>query len=385
MIVMMKGFIMPDRVKLLRFSDEDIGTDKHGFAAKKTHSKSRLHLLLAPSYLFLATSRISCLITFAFFMNYHFCMYYLAFAALFYLILFASLSPKNMNYMNYFAQAEVCLFTAYYTYYLGFGLGFEFHLYLLFMYFFLNSSHGDKVSYAIVAMQVLLFFVLYNFFGAAIELPTSMKVTFFALNLAQVAFCMLYLQHHFELRKNLRLINVRNQASFFRSQLSHDALTKALNKFSFLEALGRLFDPIENIDRYSYLGFFAVNIEGFTQINSLYSYERGNEILESVGKIIHAHSPASAQIARWSGDRFVVAVFDMEESLFIDFCKNLQQGLSGKKYTHHRIKIFFNFGASFALDPQLDKISEILSLALNNMGQSALEGKNKMQYGKFGT
>ena len=60
----------------------------------------------------------------------------------------------------------------------------------------------------------------------------------------------------------------------------------------------------------SVLSYFLIDIDNFSNINNTYGYDRGDRVIEEVGRLLTMIKPASSEIYRFDSDKFVMLTIE---------------------------------------------------------------------------
>lgn len=114
----------------------------------------------------------------------------------------------------------------------------------------------------------------------------------------------------------------RSQSERFIRKLTYrDTVTELPNRAHLLERL----QSWSKAEHGKALGFALIDISRFKELNDLYGFKVGDELLALVGKRMRDHLPESCYLARYSADQFALlsVVYSVRELEL--FCKELQQ------------------------------------------------------------
>lgn len=85
---------------------------------------------------------------------------------------------------------------------------------------------------------------------------------------------------------------------------THDTLTQLFNKNYFYESVQRILHACPDKEYY----MVCLNVKDFKLINNLFGFEKGNELLLHIAKILQTKLPSEAVYGRMENDRFAICI-----------------------------------------------------------------------------
>lgn len=175
-----------------------------------------------------------------------------------------------------------------------------------------------------------------------------------------------------------RIFNCLEPTQLLRSCMETDPLTGVANRYKSLQDLAQL---LHQADCYTQpLCFALLELDNFKQVNKLYGYLAGDNVLRRFGELLMQMFNSQDVVARWGGEEFVVGMYGMGKESGIkrltDFLENWRKQLflaaSGQQF-------YVSFSAGVVEYPQ-DGL-EIQTLYLNAdaaLSQAKLEGGERI-------
>jgi diguanylate cyclase (GGDEF)-like protein len=87
---------------------------------------------------------------------------------------------------------------------------------------------------------------------------------------------------------------------------STDALTELANRTVFMDQLDTMLAEAEAAS--SSVAVLFIDLDKFKQVNDVRGHETGDHVLRMAARLLRKHGGPSAQVARWGGDEFVLAL-----------------------------------------------------------------------------
>ncbi|MEI5907538.1 GGDEF domain-containing protein [Bacillus spongiae] len=97
-----------------------------------------------------------------------------------------------------------------------------------------------------------------------------------------------------------------------------DVLTKAYNRYYFLKA----FEKKKKAEAPFYIKL--IDLDDFKRINDRYGHQKGDEVLQTIAKVLLACFQDKGVVARWGGDEFVIITTSEDEHFHEEIDRALQ-------------------------------------------------------------
>ena len=108
---------------------------------------------------------------------------------------------------------------------------------------------------------------------------------------------------------------VEQKTQIIRKQVVTDKLTGLQNRF----ALNSMLDNLEN-ER----SLILVNIDNFDSVNTIYGYDNGNKVIQSLAKLITKNMLSSSELYYIGSDEFCIVAQEMDREKIKIYAKDLQ-------------------------------------------------------------
>lgn len=164
-----------------------------------------------------------------------------------------------------------------------------------------------------------------------------------------------------------------------RHMAYYDGLTELPNRRLFFKRLNILLEKAKNENKQGALIFF--DIDNFKMINDSYGHKYGDMVLKIFAQLLDALTVDYGEIARLSGDEFVVLLYDFKDIQCIKrFCDSIQEYL--KNYFEIEDKqIYVSVSIGVTIFPEHSKDqNELIKFADFAMYQSKFKGKKQYNF-----
>jgi diguanylate cyclase (GGDEF)-like protein len=165
--------------------------------------------------------------------------------------------------------------------------------------------------------------------------------------------------------------------SRLRHQASHDSLTKLANRQQFDQ---RLDDYIIKACQHDLPGaVIYIDLDRFKIVNDTAGHTAGDELLQSVSKILHSNVRSRDLVARIGGDEFAVLLEDCQLIMAEKIAEAMRDDV--QKLVFHYGDFAFNVGLSAgiaAIDGSVDQLSSIFNAADNACQTAKKAGRNRV-------
>ncbi len=179
-----------------------------------------------------------------------------------------------------------------------------------------------------VLLSTILFFLLTKIF-----LLNTGSAYIFSI----VVFAIIFI---FSIILSFYLHKIKEKIDFLNLQIEKlnkfDEITDVYNRNFLLENLQRYFDISKRKE--IPLSIMIINIDNFKRINEKFGFEKGNEILKDVSKVLKNNLRGMDIIGRYSSDEFLIASFSTKEE-FLKLAARIHNLLKSIKNDNINIEI----------------------------------------------
>ncbi len=121
-----------------------------------------------------------------------------------------------------------------------------------------------------------------------------------------------------------------------------------------------------------------VDLDQIHAVNELSGLDMGDRLIRDVGRLLHAHLPASNAIAtHLSGDRYLVALFGLTLTQSSDWAEQLRQAIEQLEWAGQRVQISASFGV--AVLPGASDLQGALAAAETACRVAKDRGRNRVE------
>jgi diguanylate cyclase (GGDEF)-like protein len=176
------------------------------------------------------------------------------------------------------------------------------------------------------------------------------------------------------------VVILQNALSREKTVARTDHLTGMANRLKFYEAVET---ELQRARRYEQPFSVAyIDIDNFKEVNDLHGHAAGDELLRSVGRVIHDDIRAVDLGARLGGDEFAILLPQSDAESARGMLTKLQNLLTGA-ISRERWPVTFSIGVATFLRPPAS-VDEIIRRADGLMYEAKQKGKDSMQHGIYG-
>jgi diguanylate cyclase (GGDEF)-like protein len=157
-----------------------------------------------------------------------------------------------------------------------------------------------------------------------------------------------------------------------------DPLTGLLNRRAF-----RVFgvDAMNYFQRHKRdVGVLVIDIDFFKRINDTYGHAVGDDVIQSVGKIVLAEARTIDKVARFGGEEFVVLMRETEKEGPAVLAERIREKIAGQLIDHPEhgtIHVTVSIGASMAIEGDRD-IEDVVERADRALYEAKSLGRNRV-------
>ena len=109
---------------------------------------------------------------------------------------------------------------------------------------------------------------------------------------------------------------VQKKTQIIKKQALTDKLTTLQNRF----ALNTMLDSLEQE-----MSLVLVNIDNFDSINTIYGYDNGNKVIQSLAKLIAKNMPSNSELYYVGSDEFCIVAQEMDRKKIKIYAQDLQE------------------------------------------------------------
>lgn len=157
-----------------------------------------------------------------------------------------------------------------------------------------------------------------------------------------------------------------------------DPLTGLLNRRAF-----RVFgvDAMNYFQRHKRdVGVLVIDIDFFKRVNDTYGHAVGDDVIQSVGKIVLAEARTIDKVARFGGEEFVVLMRETEKEGPAVLGERIREKIAGQLIDHPEhgtIHVTVSIGASMAIETDRD-IEDVVERADRALYEAKSLGRNRV-------
>lgn len=176
--------------------------------------------------------------------------------------------------------------------------------------------------------------------------------------------------NHITSYQNVR--ELRSQQKSLYSLAMLDELTQLFNRHALREFAGKYFSEAYRFQRD--LSVAVMDVDHFKYINQQHGFEKGDEVLASLGTWFKRHLRDEDMVARWAGEEFVLILPSCDAQMAKTMLERLQARL--EKYKQAHLTVTLSIGVASIRHDQKDTLSSAFEMADRAMYQAKMAGRN---------
>lgn len=176
--------------------------------------------------------------------------------------------------------------------------------------------------------------------------------------------------NHITSYQNIRELRSQQQSLYSLAML--DELTQLFNRHALREFAGKYFSEAYRFQRD--LSIAVLDVDHFKFINQEYGFEKGDEVLASLGTWFKRHLRDEDMIARWAGEEFVLILPSYDAYTAKTQLQRMQSRL--EKFKPANLRITLSIGVASIRHDHKDTLSSAFEMADRAMYQAKMAGRN---------
>ena len=163
-----------------------------------------------------------------------------------------------------------------------------------------------------------------------------------------------------------------------------DPLTGCLNRAGIEADLNAWWASVADHTR---LCVAMIDIDRLTETNEQFGHRTGNEILKAIAKLLEANRSGNVQVARFSGQRFLMMFSDVEIPTATDMVEGCRQVIDNAHFEHQDFDIRITVSCALTCADDDDSPSSVLLRAESALREAKRYGQNRtfVHEGKYPT
>jgi len=163
-----------------------------------------------------------------------------------------------------------------------------------------------------------------------------------------------------------------------------DPLTGCVNRAGIETDLNNWWTSVADHTR---LCVAAIDIDRLAETNAQFGYRAGNGVLKAIAKLLEANRADNIQVARFSGQRFLVMFSDVETAVTTNTIERCRQTIEKTHFDHKGADIRVTVSCALACGSNDDSPSSLLLRLESALREAKRYGRNRtfMHEGKYPT
>ena len=167
-------------------------------------------------------------------------------------------------------------------------------------------------------------------------------------------------------------------------QMNIDALTGAFNRRALNEKIQKHFSHLHQDSQQSLI-FSMLDVDYFKNYNDYYGHLKGDEILQSLVKVIQKELPESAYLARYGGEEFAILLKNVTIQVASAYLENVLRKVREQQFEHlnrgdHKTYVTVSIGVAWMDDQQrYTDIHELMKAADVQLYAAKQAGRDQLK------
>ncbi len=166
-------------------------------------------------------------------------------------------------------------------------------------------------------------------------------------------------------------INIEEVKGELEFSANYDALTKVLNRHSFI----RIYEKLKK--RPGKRALIIFDLDRFKWINDTFGHNMGDKVLQRVAQIVRKNIRKGDFVARWGGEEFIVLLNGADKEAALKVAEKLRRLIDGINFPEEEgLRVSASFGVT-EVKPG-EELKEVVARADKALYRSKEEGRNKV-------
>lgn len=160
-----------------------------------------------------------------------------------------------------------------------------------------------------------------------------------------------------------------------------DGLTNLLNRRSFMGALVKKFDYMQNSN--TSLSLLMIDVDHFKKINDCYGHQVGDEVLKKVSQLLLEGVREIDIAARYGGEEFAVILPDVSKEIAQIVAERIRNRVCNYRFSSgdQVVRLTVSIGYALTPDPMILTPAELLEHADKALYRAKSNGRNRVEFG----
>ena len=279
-------------------------------------------------------------------------------------------SSLNFSLIGWLVYAELILHGISACYYLGLQSGFQYYVFLLAIFPFLNYRHSLEIR-AVKVVFLVLVCILLDYWLHKIVPIVVIDPTY------------LHIMRLFNLSVFLIVTSI---VSYFFAQASKsyqrslylmatvDQLTGLHNRRYLIEAADREIAVQQRNARQ--VSLLIIDVDYFKRVNDDYGHNTGDEVLKSLADVMRTYSRQSSVVARWGGEEFLILLPNTDAGTMGLIAERMRKKIAKSQilFNDHKISVTVTIGGASLHSKE--SFAQLLTRADNALYQGKDQGRD---------
>jgi len=215
---------------------------------------------------------------------------------------------------------------------------------------------------------LLLFCAAYDTLNVIMGGFSRLSYSLFGLVFFSSGLFLIVIEYYLALQN--KFLKEKEKSDFMYLSSIKDRLTGLYNYNYMIDFLSELKDSFSVV---------MMDIDDFKIVNDTYGHQKGDEVIELIGKISQSYDNEGVVAGRYGGDEFLYVLIGKDEKEVLQFCKKLKQTINSSKIFRYEDKKFISVSIGYYCNFASEDWKECIKKADEALYDAKKNGKNSIR------
>lgn len=289
------------------------------------------------------------------------------------------------KFATLYIHFDMAIFSAYYSYILGLGYGFNMIIVVIISFAYLQNFNNPTVPLAIGITEVIIFYLTYYIAKDIADYPNDFMHYINVMNFLCVTFASFLYIYITDKNNSMLLKKLESEKTQATKKAQIDYLTKLYNRRAMNEIIDEKINKLQN-KQINSVSIAICDLDDFKSLNDTYGHDFGDLVLKEVSSLLNDESSKNNDIfvSRWGGEEFLILLINHSYEETHKKLENIRILVENLKLNNNskNIKISISIGFIYT-NNNYDK-NCLYQNADNALYKAKKLGKNQVQCLKIG-
>ncbi|HPX16953.1 MAG TPA: GGDEF domain-containing protein [Petrotogaceae bacterium] len=230
------------------------------------------------------------------------------------------------------------------------------------------SRRGMQELIIFCSSGLLLFCAAYDTLNVIMGGFSRLSYSLFGLVFFSSGLFLIVIEYYLALQN--KFLKEKEKSDFMYLSSIKDRLTGLYNYNYMIDFLSELKDSFSVV---------MMDIDDFKIVNDTYGHQKGDEVIELIGKISQSYDNEGVVAGRYGGDEFLYVLIGKDEKEVLQFCKKLKQTINSSKIFRYEDKKFISVSIGYYCNFASEDWKECIKKADEALYDAKKNGKNSIR------